>query len=445
MINRYTLPAMGAVWNEAERFRQFVRVEVAVVRARFRLGLVPEADLAAIEAAAAPSPERVGELDRELHHDIIAFLTAWGEMIPGGSSRHVHYGMTSSDLLDTALALQLVDACALLAARLDELVVALRDRALEQRATVCLGRTHGIAAEPTLLGVKLASHAFAFDRDRIRLRAAAQAVAVGTISGAVGTYSGITPELEAEVLAELGLRAEEAPTQVVARDRHAQLLTVMALVGADLERFAIEIRHLQRTEVREAEEPFAPGQKGSSAMPHKRNPIVAERLTGIARLLRGYALAGMEDVALWHERDISHSSVERVILPDACCVLDYGLERATWLARGLRFFPDRMEANLRAASVVGSSQVLLALVDAGWSREDAYQAVQDGAMQAWETGSDFAAELLDQPAVAAVLGPQGIAAALDPRAMLGRAGTILDRVATLPTPLLSPLAAPLET
>src|ERR671923_1797493 len=297
MISRYTLPEMGAIWTEATRFRLFAEVEVAVVRARARRGLVPQADLAAIEEAPTPSPARVRQLDAELHHDVVAFLTAYGEGI-GPAARHVHYGMTSSDLLDTTLALQLVRACDLLARRLDRLVAALRERALQHRDTLCLRRTHGVAAEPTTFGLKLASYAFAFDRDRRRLRAAREAVAVATISGAVGTYANLPADVEAEVLAELGLAPEPAPTQVVARDRHAELLAVLAVAGADLERLAVEGRPLQRTEGREVEEPFAEGQKGSSAMPHKRNPVVAERLTGIARLLRGYALAGMEDVAL---------------------------------------------------------------------------------------------------------------------------------------------------
>src|SRR6266536_2040227 len=291
MIPRYTLPEMGAVWSERRRFQLFARVEVAVVRARVRRGLVPAEDLAAIEAAPPPPPERVHELDAQLHHDVIAFLTAYGEGI-GPAARHVHYGMTSSDLLDTALALQLVRAADLLSARLDRLVGALRDRALEHRDTLCLGRTHGVAAEPTTFGLKLAGHAFAFDRDRRRLAAAREAVAVGKLSGAVWTYSNLAADVEAEVRAELELAPEDAATQVVARDRHAQFAATLALVGANLERLAVEIRHLQRTEVREAEEPFAPGQKGSSAMPHKRNPIVAERLTGIGRLVVGAAGPG---------------------------------------------------------------------------------------------------------------------------------------------------------
>jgi adenylosuccinate lyase len=431
MIPRYTLPEMGTIWAEGTRLRLFAEVEVAVVRARARRGLVPQADLAAIEEAPVPPPERVHQLDAELHHDLIAFLTAYGEGI-GAAARHVHYGMTSSDLLDTATALQLVRACDLLARRLDRLVAALADRALEHRDTLCLGRTHGVAAEPTTFGLKLAGHAFAFDRDRRRLRAAREAVAVGTLSGAVGTYANLPADVEAEVLAELGLRPEPAPTQVVARDRHAELLAVMAVAGGDLERLAVEVRHLQRTEVREVEEPFAEGQKGSSAMPHKRNPVVAERLTGIARLLRGYAAAGLEDVALWHERDISHSSVERVVLPDACSVLDYGLERAHWLVAGLRVFPERMRANLQASGgLAGSSAALLALVDAGWGREEAYAAVQRAAMAAWEGKGGFRDLLLAEPGVAEVLGERALDAALDPARFVANAGPVFERLEAL--------------
>jgi adenylosuccinate lyase len=432
MIPRYTLPEMGAIWSEATRFRLFVEVEVAVVRARARRGLVSAADLALIEEAPTPSPERVHRLDAELHHDVIAFLTAYGEGI-GEAARHVHYGMTSSDLLDTTLAVQLTRACDLLARRLDRLVAATRDRALEHRDTLCLGRTHGVAAEPTTFGLKLAGHAFAFDRDRRRLAAARDAVAVGTVSGAVGTYANLPAEIEAEVLDELGLRPEQAPTQVVARDRHAQLLAALALVGADVERLAVEVRHLQRTEVREAEEPFAEGQKGSSAMPHKRNPIVAERLCGMARLLRGYAAAGLEDVALWHERDISHSAVERVVLPDACCVLDYALERAHWLVAGLRVSPERMRANLASSGgLAGSSAALLALVDAGWTREDAYLAVQRAAMAAWEGKGGFRDLLLAEPGVAEALSGPALDAALDPARFLAGAGAVFERLEALP-------------
>jgi adenylosuccinate lyase len=423
---------MGAIWSEATRFRLFVEVEVAVVRGRARRGLVPAADLAVIEEAPAPAPQRVHQLDAELHHDVIAFLTAYGEGI-GEAARHVHYGMTSSDLLDTTLALQLTRACDLLARRLDRLVAATRDRALEHRDTLCLGRTHGVAAEPTTFGLKLAGHAFAFDRDRRRLATARDAVAVGTVSGAVGTYANLPAEIEAEVLADLGLRPEPAPTQVVARDRHAQLLATLAVVGADVERLATEVRHLQRTEVREAEEPFAEGQKGSSAMPHKRNPIVAERLCGMARLLRGYATAGLEDVALWHERDISHSAVERVVLPDACCVLDYALERAHWLVAGLRVSPERMRANLDASGgLAGSSAALLALVDAGWTREDAYLAVQRAAMAAWEGKGGFRDLLLAEPGVAEALSGPALDATLDPARFVAGAGAVFERLEALP-------------
>jgi adenylosuccinate lyase len=422
---------MGAIWSEATRFRLFVEAEVAVVRARARRGLVPAADLAAIEEAPAPSPERVHTLDAELQHDVIAFLTAYGEGA-GEAARHVHYGMTSSDLLDTTLALQLTRACDLLLRRLDRLVAATRERALEHRDTLCLGRTHGVAAEPTTFGLKLARHAFAVDRDRRRLAAARDDIAIGTISGAVGTYANLPADVEAEVLAELGLRPEPAPTQVVARDRHAALLATLAVVGADIERLATEVRHLQRTEVREAEEPFAEGQKGSSAMPHKRNPIVAERLVGLARLLRGYATAGLEDVALWHERDISHSAVERVALPDACCVLDYALERAHWLVAGLRVFPERMRANLEASGgLAGSSAALLALVDAGWTRDDAYAAVQRAAMAAWEGKGGFRDLLLAEPGVAESLSERALDQEMAPARFVAGAGPVFDRLEAL--------------
>ena len=431
MIPRYTLAEMGAIWSEATRFRLFVEVEVAVVRARVRRGLVPAGDLAVIEEAPAPSPERVRQLDAELHHDVVAFLTAYGEGA-GPAARHIHYGMTSSDLLDTTLALQLVRACDLLGRRLDRLVGALRARAFEHRDTLCLGRTHGVAAEPTSFGLKLASHAFALDRDRHRLAGARRAVAVGTISGAVGTYANLPAEFEAEVLEGLGLAPEPAPTQVVARDRHAELLATLALAGADIERLAVEVRHLQRTEVREVEEPFAEGQKGSSAMPHKRNPIVAERLTGMARLLRGYAVAGLEDVALWHERDISHSAVERVVLPDACCVLDYALERAHWLVAGLRVFPERMRTNLESSGgLAGSSAALLALVDAGWAREDAYVAVQRAAMAAWEGKGGFRDLLLAEPGVAEVLTERDLDQAMAPARFVAGAGPVFERLEAL--------------
>jgi adenylosuccinate lyase len=340
--------------------------------------------------------------------------------------------MTSSDLLDSTLALQLTRACDLLLQRLDRLVAATRERALEHRDTLCLGRTHGVAAEPTTFGLKLAGHAFAFDRDRRRLAAARDDIAIGTISGAVGTYANLPADVEAEVLAELGLRPEPAPTQVVARDRHAALLATLAVVGADIERLATEVRHLQRTEVREAEEPFAEGQKGSSAMPHKRNPIVAERLVGLARLLRGYATAGLEDVALWHERDISHSAVERVALPDACCVLDYALERAHWLVAGLRVFPERMRANLEASGgLAGSSAALLALVDAGWTRDDAYAAVQRAAMAAWEGKGGFRDLLLAEPGVAESLSERALDQEMAPARFVAGAGPVFDRLEAL--------------
>ena len=403
MIPRYTLPEMGALWTDEARFATWVEVEVLAVEAHAKLGVVPEADLAAIRQGTPPAPARVREIEAETNHDVIAFLTAFTESIPGGATgedrpgRWVHYGMTSSDLVDTALGLTLARACDLLLARCDRLVEVLVRRADEHWDTVCAGRTHGVQAEPTTFGHKLAQFAFAVDRGRRRLRAAREAVAVGSISGAVGTYSIIDPFVESYVCERLGLGLEPVPTQVVARDRHAELLTALAVLAASVEQIGLEVRHLQRTEVREAEEPFGSGQKGSSAMPHKRNPITCERICGLARVVRGNALAGLEDVALWHERDISHSSVERVILPDTCIAVDYQLHLATRVVDGLVVFADRMRRNLEATGgLVSSSQVLLSLVEAGMARDDAYAVVQTAAMETWRSGRHFRETLADQ-------------------------------------------------
>jgi len=337
----------------------------------------------------------------------------------------VHYGMTSSDLVDTAQGVTLARACDMVLGQADRLVAVLARRAAEHWDTLCVGRTHGVHAEPTTFGHKLAQFAFAVDRSRTRLRAARAAVAVGSISGAVGTYSNIDPFVEAFVCEHLGLGIEPVPTQVVARDRHAELLAALAVLGAAVEQIGLEVRHLQRTEVREAEEPFRGGQKGSSAMPHKRNPITAERICGLARLLRGYALVGLEDVALWHERDISHSSAERVVLPDALIVADQQLHLAVRVVEGLRVFPQRMRANLDATGgLVVSSRVLLRLVEDGMPRDDAYRVVQAAAMRTWETGEDFRTTLAAQ-------GVDLSAEAFDPAAFLTRHGVVRQRLASL--------------
>jgi adenylosuccinate lyase len=425
MIPRYTLPEMGALWTDEAKLGTWVEVEVLACEAHAELGVVPIDDLTAIKQGTAPTPARVAEIEAETNHDVIAFLTAFNETIPGDAGRWVHYGMTSSDLVDTAQAVILARACDLVLAKADRLVDALKTRALEHWDTVCVGRTHGVQAEPTTFGHKLGVFAFAVDRGRRRLRAAREAVAVGSISGAVGTYSNIDPFVESYVCDRLGLGIEPVATQVVARDRHAELLAALAVLGASVEQIGLEVRHLQRTEVREVEEPFGAGQKGSSAMPHKRNPITAERICGIARILRGNALAAFENVALWHERDISHSSVERVILPDSLIAADYQLHLAARVVEGMRVFAERMRANLEATGgLVYSSQVLLSLVDAGMARDEAYKVVQAAAMRAWEQGTAFRNEL----AAEGVEVPEG---AFDPARFLHRHETVRDRLASL--------------
>jgi adenylosuccinate lyase len=389
VIERYTRPEMGAVWSEERKLATWLEVELAVVDALAERGEVPAGDAAAIRERASFTVEEVRERECETDHDVAAFVDVVAASV-GEAGRWVHHGLTSSDVLDTALAIQVRAAGEICLAGARAYRDALAERAREHRSTVCVGRTHGVHAEPTTFGVKLAGFAFEADRSLQRLARAFAAVAVGALSGAVGTYSANGPEIEVAILARLGLAREEVSTQVVARDRHAELLTAIALAGAGLERFATEVRHLQRTEVREVEEPFREGQKGSSAMPHKRNPIVSERLSGLARLLRGYAQAGVEDVALWHERDISHSSVERVAIPDATILLDYMQSLATRVVSGMTIHPDRMRANLEAThGALFSQRALLALVDSGRSRDDAYRIVQENAQLAWDTGVPF--------------------------------------------------------
>ena len=425
MIPRYTLPEMGALWTDEARLRTWVEVEVLACEAHTELGVIPEDDMAAIRKGTPPSAQEVADIERETNHDVIAFLTAFMRTIPGEAGRWVHYGMTSSDLVDTAYGATLARATDLVLAKADTLVAVLKRRALEEWDTVCVGRTHGVQAEPTTFGHKLAQFAFAVDRGRTRLRAARTAIAVGSISGAVGTYSNIDPFVESFVCERLGLVPEPVATQVVARDRHAELLTAIATLAASVEQIAVEIRHLQRTEVREAEEPFGAGQKGSSAMPHKRNPITCERITGLARLLRGNAVAALENVALWHERDISHSSVERVILPDSLIAIDYQLHLMTRVLEGLRVFPERMLANMDATGgLVYSSQVLLTLVDQGMARDDAYKIVQTAAMRTWETGTPFRETLAQE-------GVQLPESAFDPARFLHRHDTVRARLESL--------------
>jgi len=384
---------MAAVWSEETKLANWLRIELLACRAWARLGVVPPEDLEHIERRAiVPTPERVDEIERVTNHDVAAFVDAVAEPI-GEAGRWIHFGLTSSDVLDTGLALQMRDACDLVLAKLETLLAVVKRRALEHRDTICIGRTHGVHAEPTTFGHKLAVWAFELDRDRSRLRAARQAVSVGKLSGVVGTYSQVEPAVEEFVCAELGLKAAEAATQVVQRDVHAEFLWALAATAATLEKIALEIRHLARTEVREVQEPFGRGQKGSSAMPHKRNPVLCERICGLARLVRSNLQAALEDVALWHERDISHSSVERVILPDSSITVDYLLHLAIWVVDGLVVDPVRMRANLDSTGGLFFSQrVLSAVVAAGVPREEAYRAVQRAAARTWEQGLHFREE-----------------------------------------------------
>ena len=423
MIERYTRPEMGAVWTERRKLDAWLQVELAVVDALAEQGVVPQADADVIRDRASFTVEAVKEREKITDHDVAAFVDVVAESV-GEAGRWVHHGLTSSDVLDTALALQLSQAGLILCGGAADFRGALVRRAREHAGTICVGRTHGIQAEPTTFGIKLAGFAFEAHRNLRRLERAVEGVSVGALSGAVGTYSANGPEVEGAVLSRLGLRREEVSTQVVPRDRHAELLEAIALAGAGLERFATEIRHLQRTEVREVEEPFRAGaQKGSSAMPHKRNPIVSERITGIARLLRGYAQTGLENVALWHERDISHSSVERVTLPDATILLDYAQHLAVRVVEGMVVREDRMLANLEAThGALYSQRALLALVEAGRTRDEAYRIVQENAQRAWDTGTHFR-ELL-----AAAAPDLDLEAVFDAGAFVRHAGEIMARL-----------------
>jgi adenylosuccinate lyase len=390
VIARYSRPAMAGVWSDESRFACWLEVELASLDAWAELGAVPEEAARAIrEQARPPSPERVAELEATLHHDTAAFVDAVAETL-GLEGRWFHHGLTSSDVVDTALALQVREAGALLLETLERALAAVVTRAQEHRQTICIGRTHGIHAEPTTFGLKLAGWAFELDRGRVRLHSALERMRVGKLSGAVGTYAATSPELERLACERLGLEPEPVSTQVIPRDRHAELLAALALVAASVERFAVEIRQLARTEVAEVAEPFGKGQKGSSAMPHKRNPVVAERLCGLARVVRANAQVGLENVALWHERDISHSSAERVVLPDSFLALDYMLERFAWLVSGLEVRPERMLRNLESGNGLFFSQrLLLALVESGLERDEAYRLVQRNALRAQEEEQDF--------------------------------------------------------
>jgi len=381
---------MARVWSEEAKLERWLAVELAALDAWAQVGVVPSSAARAIRSSArVPSAERVAELERTTNHDVAAFVDAVSADL-GQDGRWFHYGLTSSDVLDTALSLTVQEAGRLLLEGMERAFTAVAVRAEEHRDTLTIGRTHGVHAEPTTFGLKLAGWAFELARDRVRLEHALAGMQVGKLSGAVGTYATTTPDVERITCEALGLEPAPSSTQILQRDRHAEVLSTLALIASSLDRFALEIRHLARTEVREVEEPFAHGQKGSSAMPHKRNPIVSERICGLARIVRGHALVGLENVALWHERDISHSSAERVTLPDAFLAVDYMLDRFCWLAEGLVVRPERMRANLEATGGLFFSQrLMLALVESGLDRDTAYRAVQRHAMRAWDEGLDF--------------------------------------------------------
>ena len=414
MIPRYSRPEMADIWEPQNRYRIWFEIEAHACDAMAELGTIPKEAAKAIWERGAFEPDRIDEIEKETRHDVIAFLTNVAEHV-GPEARFLHQGMTSSDVLDTALAVQLTQAADLLLKDIDAVIAAIRRRALEHAHTLTIGRSHGIHAEPTTFGLKLAGHWAAFKRDRARLVAARAEIATCAISGPVGTYATVDPRVEAHVAKMLGLVPEPVSTQVIPRDRHAAFFATLGVIAASMENLATEIRHLQRSEVLEAEEYFAPGQKGSSAMPHKRNPVLSENITGLARLIRGYVTPALENVTLWHERDISHSSVERVIGPDATIALDFGLVRLASLVDRLVVHPENMRKNLDALQgLVFSQRVLLGLTQAGMSREDSYRTVQSTAMRVWdERKDDFRTLLSENPQVTALLSPADLDAIFD--------------------------------
>jgi adenylosuccinate lyase len=404
MIARYTRPEMGAIWSDQHKYECWLKVEIAASEALAEMGDVPQSAVDALHSYASFDVSRIQEIERDVRHDVIAFTSAVAEAMKAHgaaeAARWLHFGLTSNDVVDTAQALQIKEASAIIARDLEELSDALKARAFEHKYTVQIGRTHGVHAEPITFGLKLAIWWDELQRHRKRFAAAAEEIRVGKLSGAVGTFAHIGPEAEEKICARLGLKAAPVTSQVISRDLHANYIATLAGIVSTLDKIATEIRHLQRTEVREAEEPFAPGQKGSSSMPHKRNPIVCEQISGLARVVRANTQAAFENVALWHERDISHSSVERLILPDSTILIDYLLAKTNWLISGLRVNPDRMRANLDLTKgLIFSGQVLLDLAASGMSREDAYRLVQSHAMQAWESNGDFRAAIEADPQI----------------------------------------------
>ena len=432
MIPRYRVPEIEAIWSDEARFGHWLEIELLVVEALAELGVMSREDAAACRERASFRVEAVAEREAITRHDVAAFVDVVAGSI-GPAGRWIHFGLTSSDVIDTGQALQLRAAADVLLRDLEKLLGVVKRLALAHRDTLIAGRTHGVIAEPTSFGHKLAVWAFELDRDRDRLRRAREAVSVGAISGAVGTYSSIDPRVEELVCARLGLTAAPASTQVVQRDRHAEYVSALAITASTLDEVATEIRHLARTEVREVQEPFAGGQKGSSAMPHKRNPVVSERISGLARVIRGYAQTALEDVALWHERDISHSSAERIVFPDATQLLSFMIRELTWVLDGLRVFPDRMRANLEAGGgLVHSQAVLLALVDAGMGRDEAYDLVRSAAAEAWDGGGSFRDAVASHAGVSDLLDGEALDAIFDPERYLANLGGVFERLEKLP-------------
>ena len=428
MIDRYTLPEMGALWSEQNKFQKWLDVEIAVCEVHADMGTIPRDALEQIKSRASFSVARINEIEQTTNHDVIAFTTNLAENI-GDASRFVHYGLTSSDVVDTANALLLRDAGDLLLLKIAALMEVLKQRAFEFKKTPQVGRTHGIHAEPTSFGLTFALWYDEMRRNRDRLTHARAAVAVGKISGAVGAFALLDPEVEEKVCARLGLKPAAVSTQIIQRDRYAEYLSTLAIVASSLDKFALNIRHWQRTEVNEAQERFAAGQKGSSAMPHKRNPIISERICGIARIVRANSLVGLENVALWHERDISHSSAERVVLPDSSIALDYMLHKATSLIEGLVVHPERMVQNLDATKgLIFSGHLLLALTQKGVARETAYEWVQRNAMKVWDENKDFRELLKNDPDIKSHLSPQEIDAVFKLDTYLRNVDKIFDRV-----------------
>ncbi|MCV3214552.1 adenylosuccinate lyase [Plectonema radiosum NIES-515] len=429
MIERYTLPEMGNLWTEVYKLKTWLQVEIAVCEAQAELGYIPAEAVEEIKAKANFDPKRVLEIEAEVRHDVIAFLTNVNEYV-GDAGRYIHLGLTSSDVLDTALALQLVASLDLLLQGVEDLIVTIRKKATEHRYTVMTGRSHGIHAEPITFGFKLAGWLAEMLRHQERLKILRKTIAVGKISGAVGTYANIDPRVEAIACAKLGLQPDTASTQVISRDRHADYVQQLALLAASIERFAVEIRNLQRTDVLEVEEFFSKGQKGSSAMPHKRNPIRSERLTGMARIIRSHTVAALENVALWHERDISHSSVERVMFPDACILTHFMVKETIDLVKNLLVYPENMERNLNCyGGVVFSQKVLLALIEKGMKREEAYKIVQESAHAAWNKPEGNFHDLISkEPHVTEKLSPAEIAECFNPKQHLKHLEEVYQRL-----------------